>query len=41
MKRIKKIIYQELFNLIKIVGDMLPAGQGCEFYYKVFKFNVN
>lgn len=28
-------------TLIKTVGDMLPAGQGCEFYFKVFGFNVN
>lgn len=37
MKRNQK----EVITLIKTVGDMLPAGQGCEFYPKVFKFSVN
>ncbi|CAD8111729.1 unnamed protein product [Paramecium primaurelia] len=28
-------------NLIKIFGDLMPAGQGSEFFPKVFKINLN
>jgi len=27
--------------LVKTIGDLLPSGQGCQFYEKVFGFTVN
>ena len=32
---------KEVLTLIKTVGDMLPAGQGCAFYPDYLGFSVN
>ena len=37
----KDKIRKEVLLLIKTFGDMLPAGQGCQFYQNAFGFKVN
>lgn len=36
-----KKLRKDIIALIKTIGDMLPAGQGCQFYPNALGFNVN